>query len=76
MATVTGFFADGWVVPAGVAAGGFAGFFVNAWDIPPYLAVESAYVHFQVEVAHLTEGQIFPTGETNDDDYITVRVQN
>ena len=75
-ATIEGFFVDGWVVPPPSAFGGVAGFFVDGWQIPDFFAMGSKFSHVQPEVPHATDGQIFPTGQANDDDYIAVAVQN
>lgn len=74
--TVTGFFVDGWVEPGPSGSTGMAGFFLDGWQLPNFFAVASPYVHFTIAVAYPTEGQIFPTGQVNDDDFIVCAIDN
>lgn len=74
---VEGFFVDGWHVPAApLNGGGIGGFFLGGWEQPMFLAVQSPYATFVIAPLYPEEGQLFPTGQVNDDDYIVVSVVN
>ena len=75
-ATVEGFFVDGWVPPGAIAGGGVGGFFMGGWVLPTFLSIQSPYFFNLIGSIYPTEGQIFPTGQVGDNDYITVEVKN
>src|ERR1700677_4949645 len=75
-ATVDGFFLDGWHPTTEINGGGVGGFFLNGWEQPMFLAVQSPYSTFVIAPLYPDEGQIFPTGQVNDADYIVVSVKN
>lgn len=75
-AAVEGFFLEGWHPTAEINGGGVGGFFLNGWEQPMFLAVQSPYATFVIAPLYPEEGQIFPTGQVNDADYIVVSVKN
>jgi hypothetical protein len=75
-ATVEGFFDDGWHPTTEINGGGVGGFFLAGWEQPMFLAVQSPYATFVIAPLYPEEGQIFPTGQVNDADYIVVSVKN
>jgi len=75
-ATVKGFFVDGWVPPRALAGGGVAGFFLDSWAQPAFFSIQSPYFFLTIGSVYPTEGQLFPTGQVGDNDYITVAVKN
>ena len=75
-AVITGFFHDGWVPPGAIAGGGVGGFFMGGWVLPSFLSIQSPYFFVQIGSIYPTEGQLFPTGQVGDNDYITVEVKN
>jgi hypothetical protein len=75
-ATVDGFFLDGWHPTTEINGGGVGGFFLAGWEQPMFLAVQSPYSTFVIAPLYPDEGQIFPTGQVNDADYIVVSVKN
>ena len=75
-ATVEGFFVDGWTPPPALAGGGVAGFYIDGWEMPPFFSIQSPYFFLQIGSVYPTEGQLFPTGQVGDNDYISVEVKN